>query len=526
MPVRIFNRQQTWLLPPTLDELIPDDHPARFVAMIVDSLDTATWQRLEISLEGEPRGAPNYHPRAMLGVWLYGFMTLTRSTRKLEEACRDKISYLWLTGWQHPDHNSLWRFYKAHRDEMRHLFKLTVRAAVKMDLVDLAVQAVDGSKIAGNAAKERTYDRKGLEKLLERTDKVIQELEKENEADNGPVTTHLPEKLRKAEQLRTAVKAAMEQLATKGRKNINLTDGDTKLMKTRQGLVAGYNLEAMSSPLKVEETKKKGLFMTAVDVVTDTTDTKQLIPMLEQTQDNTEKKADRTLADAGLHSGANLAACEERKQTIVMPESQDRALKQPYHKDKFTYNSETDTYTCPQGQTLQFVSQRRNRQTLVYIYRGTPAVCRNCAAFGICTKNKHHGRELQIGEYEGALRCHRVWMVSEEAKEAYKQRKELIEPCFGIIKEQMGIRRFLLRGLMNVRAEAATLTTAFNLRTLHSVWQLWTEEKRSKFTTIIHELGEALFGQPAGQALYCICQEKGDAFSSPYISAFLRFDKE
>ncbi len=68
---------------------------------------------MEIGLEGEPLGAPAYHPRALLSVWLYGFMTGVRSSRKLEAACRDQIPYLWLTGWQHPDHNTLWRFYQG-----------------------------------------------------------------------------------------------------------------------------------------------------------------------------------------------------------------------------------------------------------------------------------------------------------------------------------------------------------------------------------------------------------------------------
>jgi transposase len=110
--------------------------------MFVDNLDEAEWRKLGIGLEGELLGAPAYHPRVLLGVWLYGFMTSIRSSRKLEAACRDQMPYLWLTGWQHPDHNTLWRFYKEHRIEMRHLFKLTVRTAVNMDLMDMAVQAI------------------------------------------------------------------------------------------------------------------------------------------------------------------------------------------------------------------------------------------------------------------------------------------------------------------------------------------------------------------------------------------------
>ena len=149
-------------MPPSLDELLPLDHPGRFVAEFVDGLDREGWAELGVEIEGDPRGAPAYHPRALLCVWLYGFMTGMRSCRKLEAACRDQIPYLWLTGWQHPDHNTLWRFYKAHRQAhrqaMRELFKRTVRTAVAMELVDLAVQAVDGSKVAANATRDRTYD--------------------------------------------------------------------------------------------------------------------------------------------------------------------------------------------------------------------------------------------------------------------------------------------------------------------------------------------------------------------------------
>ena len=146
MPLREMGREQIWMLPPTLDELLPLDHPARFVAEFVDALDREDWGELGGKIDGEVLGAPAYHPRALLSVWLYGFMTGVRSCRKLEADCRDQIPYLWLTGWQHPDHNTLWRFYKGHRQAMRKLFKRTVRTAVTMKLVDLAVQAVDGTK--------------------------------------------------------------------------------------------------------------------------------------------------------------------------------------------------------------------------------------------------------------------------------------------------------------------------------------------------------------------------------------------
>lgn len=486
MPVRELNRQQTWLLPPTLDELIPDDHPARFVAAFVDTLDSNTWQKLSIKLEGEALGAPCYHPRALTAVWLYGFMTGTRSCRKLEAACRDQLPYLWLTGWQHPDHNSLWRFYKAHRQEMRQFFKLSIKTAVKMDLIDLAVQAIDGTKIAANAARGRSYDAKGLKKLLARTEEATLELEKENETGGDSPPCHLPVKLRQKELLKTEIKTAMEALAKdEGRKQVNLTDGDSNLMKSRQGIVAGYNLEAAVSPLKNSGLEKPGRILTAVEVVRDPADHGQLIPVIDQAFQNTGKRADISLADAGFHSGAALAECNQRRQVIVMPEAQQRALQRPYHKDKFIYSPETDSYLCPYGQNLRFIKTKLVRHTLMRVYRGSSAVCRCCPVFGVCTKNKYHGRELQVGENEADLRRHREWMNSGEAKIAYGRRQGLIEPIFGIIKEQMGVRRFLLRGLSNVRAEAAVLATALNLRTLYRAWKNWSVAKQRDFISYL-----------------------------------------
>jgi len=488
MPVRPFTRQQPWLFPPTLDEMIPDDHAVRFIAAFVDNLSEEEWRKLEINLDGESRGAPPYDPRVLLGVWLYGFMTGDRSTRKLEAACRDEIPYLWLTGWQHPDHNTFWRFYKDHREEMRHLFKKTVKTAVTMNLIDLAVQALDGTKVAANASKDRTYDASGLNKLLKRLDKVIDEMERQNEADNAPPPVRLPEALRKAEQLREQVKAAMQRLTeNKEQERINLTDNNAELMKSRQGIVPAYNVEAIASPATIGEGegKGKGMIITAVDAVQDPADNYQMVPMLDQAKENTGKQADYSLTDAGFHSGVNLADCAKREMKVVMPESQDRMLQNPYHKDKFVYDPATDTYICPEGKPLRFSFMEVQNKLIIMVFRNSGAVCRQCKAFGICTKSGKYGREIRIGPFDEYLREHRKWMATEEAKAIYSLRKELIEPVFGIMKEQMGFRRFLLRGLKNVRAEAVMIATAFNLRTLYREWRWRLTRKREVLTATI-----------------------------------------
>ena len=404
MPLRDMGREQMWMLPPTLDELLPLDHPARFVAEFVDALGRDGWSELGVEIGGDPLGAPAYHPRALLSVWLYGFMTGVRSCRKLEAACRDQISYLWLTGWQHPDHNTLWRFYKGHRQAMRKLFERTVRTAVAMKLVDLAVQAVDGTKVVANASLNRSYDAEGLRGLLGRVERAIEDLEAQNEAGEDTAAAHLPEELADKEVLREKVKQAMDDLANQERhKRINLTDREARLMKGRQGIVAGYNAQAMVSPVETAG-GATGMLVTAVDVVDEANDNAMLAPMMEQAEETTGTKAQTTLADAGYFAGSHLEECASRGQQVVVSEARQRFLKDPYHKDRFTYDEQSDSFTCPQGQTLAFVRIQHANGVPLRLYRASGAVCQACPAFRVCTRAKEIGRSLAIGPHDAALR--------------------------------------------------------------------------------------------------------------------------
>ena len=330
MPLRSFSREQVWLFPPRLDEWVPVDHAVRFIASLVDALPRAVLQELGIAPDGEPYGAPAYHPRVLLCVWLYGFMTGTRSGRKLEAACRDNIAYLWLTGCQYPDHNTLWRFYKAHRTRMRKLLKRTVRTAIRLGLIDLAVQAIDGTKIAANAARERTYDANGLTKLLERADALIADLEVQNESPSDAPPPRLPAELHEAKERRAQVQAARAQVqAEEGSTKINLTDPDAVEVKGRQGVVPGYNAQAVVSGLNPETAGRRGLFITAADVVAEPDDHAQRLPMVALAADTSGETAGVSLADGGSHSGANLAACAAQGYAVRMPEAHAQELTSP-----------------------------------------------------------------------------------------------------------------------------------------------------------------------------------------------------
>ena len=477
MPLRPWTRDREGVLPPKLDDWVAADHPVRFVAAFVEELTAAEWAALGIDPGGRPGGAPAYDPAVLLAAWLYGFMSGVRSCRKLATACAEQVPFLWLTGGQTPDHNTLWRFYQRHRPQMHVLFKRTVATAATSGLVVWAIQAVDGTKIGGNAAKDRALDAAALEKLLARVEQAIADLEAQNRPDGPPTPPRLPAELAGAEALRARVREALAAVtAPGGPTRRNLTDPEAGLVKGRQGVVAGYNAQAAVARVRPaapgRPRARAGRLVTAVEVVPDADDHGLLVPMLDRVAATTGRGVETALVDGGYHDGPTVAACAARGQRVAMPEAQRQALADPYHKDRFVYDPAGDTYTCPQEQTLTFRGEKaRTGRPAVRAYRGEAAACRACPAFGACTKDARQGRALEIGPHEAAVRAHRDWMATAEAATVYRQRQGLIEPVFGVLKEELGARRFLLRGLADVRAEWTLLATAFNLRTCVRLWQ-------------------------------------------------------
>lgn len=148
---------QTLLFPPSVEEWVGPDHPARFIRDFVHALDLIA---LGFSVRTSEVGRPHYAADLLLKVWLYGYFNGIRSSRKLEKACREHMGLIWLTGMHAPDHNSLWRFWNSNRAGLRALFKKSVQVAVKADLVDMVVHAVDGTKIKSSSSSKKVVDKK------------------------------------------------------------------------------------------------------------------------------------------------------------------------------------------------------------------------------------------------------------------------------------------------------------------------------------------------------------------------------
>ena len=155
-----------------------------------------------------------------------------------------------------------------------------------------------------------------------------------------------------------------------------ISSTSTLRMKTRQGIVPGYNAQAMVSPTR-SNAGDTGMLITAAEVTDDPDDHSQLTPMIEKAVETTGVRAEVTLADAGYHSGSNLEEAEGAGRRILMPETQGRRLDHPYHKDRFAYDEASDSYICPQGQPLPFTRIKHTGGTRMRLYRSSGAVCRD-----------------------------------------------------------------------------------------------------------------------------------------------------
>lgn len=455
---------QDYLFPPSVEEWLGAEHPARFIRAFVDALELdalgIVWKRGE-------GGRPAYSADLLLKVWLYGYYQGLRSTRKLEVACRDNLGLVWLTGMHAPDHNTLWRFFDANRKGLRALFRQSVQVAVKADLIGMALHALDGTKVSAPVANASGWHRPKLEALLAQVDEALAQWETEVAQSAHPeqAGTGLPEHLQDAAQLRAKVLDALGELDAAGQNHLNPHDPDARVMKCpdRNMNTFAYNAQAV-----VDE--QSGLLV-AEDVVTEANDLHQLPPMLQHVEDQLGACAETTVADTGYASGAALAQAEDAKHNVLvnLPATQKPNPNNPYHASNFSYDPEQDVVHCPRGEALayQHTREHKNRGYTLRLYR-----CHNktCPVRDQCTQERK-GRGIELTPYHRALDHQRQKHHDPTNQAILRKRRALIEPVFGIIKENHGFRRFTLRGLDGAKTQWALICTAYNLHKLYKAWR-------------------------------------------------------
>jgi transposase len=436
------DRHTAYLLPPTVEDWLPEGHLARFVAEIVDKLDLS---KLERAYAG--RGSDAHHPAVLLGLLIYGYATGVYSSRAIERATYDSLAFRYLAANTHPDHDTLNTFRQRFLEDLKAVFLQVLQIAAEMKLVTLGTISLDGTKVKANASKHRALSYGHAQALAERLKAEIAELlRRAEQAEAVPDHVSLPDELARREQRLAAIEAAtakiearaQERLAAeqaaydakrtrreaqravgqkprgkepqppaggpKASDQINLTDEESRILPVSGGgFEQGYNAQVAVDA--------ESLLIVAQDTVQAANDKRQVAPMLAQLAalPAVLGQAERLLADNGYFSAANVTACE---QAAIAP----------------------------------LIALGREAHTLTLAERlSIPPPPPETA--DAVTRMAHT-------------------LKTPQGRAQYGRRKCTVEPVFGIIKHVMRFRQFLLRGLTKVRAEWTLVCLAWNVKRL------------------------------------------------------------
>jgi transposase len=455
--------EQTFLLPPSLEEWVPADHPARFIREFVEQLDL---EQLGFVMPQGEQGRPAYAPDLLLKIWLYGYFQRIRSTRKLEMACREHLSLLWLTTLIQPDHNSLWRFWKNNREPLRTVFKQTVQVAARSGCVGFVLQALDGTKIAAACSHYTGWSKEHMEKLLAALDEALAtnelQVETQNAEQNETEGYRLPAGLSERRTLRDQIKAGLEQLAADGRKHYHPKEAEARRMGKGGENRYAYNAQAV--------TDQKSGILTACETTREETDHGQLVPLIEQARENlgVAATAVETLADTGYGAGADLERAAERGLAVLVPPAEGAPPKATrYPSRDFNYDKATRTVTCPQSRQLDYEGTVTRDGRPVERYR-----ChhRDCPVRAQCTQDPK-GRQITVHTHTAAVQTMRARLSEPAAAARFARRGQLAELTFARIKQHDGFRRWTVWGLEAVRTQWALVCAVANLRILYQRWR-------------------------------------------------------
>src|SRR4030066_2574404 len=275
MPLRPYDQDQMFLLPPSLNEWVREDHRSRVFSEIIDRTDTITFR------QPKEEGRPAYHPAMMIKVLLWGYATGVRSSRKIEEKLEQDVVFMWLAGLEKPDFRTLCLFRTSNKEALEKIFTDVIVVAQSMGMATLGLVAVDGSKVRANSGID-TFKKLGdwkelLREAKDEAQRIINEAENTNKEEDrihgdDKRGDELPKQIEKAqdriEKIEALIKKAHE-LGKQEESRVSLTDADAGFMHKANTRVPAFNAQlavteeqlivyadVTTEPVDINQTKK------------------------------------------------------------------------------------------------------------------------------------------------------------------------------------------------------------------------------------------------------------------------------
>jgi transposase len=393
-----YSLDQAYLLPPSVKDILGEEHLCFFLHRVVERLDLSGFEHGY----GED-GPPAYAPGLMVKVWLYAYALGVTSSRRLEQRIREDLAFRYLAGGASPDHWTLNEFRRQHRRAINDLFTQVLEVARAAGLGRLGHVAIDSTRVQANASRNRVESEEALRRERAKLRRQVRRWQQQCDAadpNETPGTALAAQEKQAVEAQLAEIPRRLEKLRKAGPVKRSRTDPDSRFLRERQGFTLGYTVSmAVSEDHVILEQR----------VTQEATDNASLLPVVEAVERRCGEAPQRVSADCGFFSLANLQGLEARGIEGYVPDSNlARALK--------------------------------------------GGGCRSRVG------RPHHRQQQRM----------RQRLRSPAGRAVYHRRKAIIEPVFGVLKEQRGMRRFRCRGLARVAVEMALASTAYNLTRLWS----------------------------------------------------------
>lgn len=503
MPKPIFKpyqQNQMYLLPPSIEEMIEENHPVRVLNEVIEKIKIKPLLKLY-----KGGGTSSYNPKMLLKVLVYGYLKNIYSSRKMEEMTRENIHMMWISGMQKPDHHTINRFRSERlKKVLEEIFSQIVMLLIEAGQLSIKEIYVDGTKIEANANKYTFVWGRAIKKNKERIKEQINELweytqriaeEEKTEEEPGDFeqidSSKIEEAIKKIDEIlkdKTVNKKIKQKLnyAKKNwpknlekykqqeeilgeRNSYSKTDKDATFMRMKEDymrngqLKAGYNVQISSN----------NQYIVNYSIHQKPTDTTTLPEHIGSFKEKYNQAPEVIVADAGYGSEENYRyMAEEKIEAYVKYNYFDKEQKKekkdrnPFATEKLFYNPEQDCYYCPMGQKMKRIgqSQRLTQNKFVRQMAVYKAInCRGCPIRGICHNQKAE-RIIKVSHTGNYLKTKAKEKLESDIGKYYrKKRPTEAEPVFGNIKQNKKFKRFFLRGTEKVKTEFGLIAIAHNL---------------------------------------------------------------
>ena len=476
-----YDFSQSMLIPVCFEEqLIPGTLEFAIHTLVETRMDMSIF---DDNYQNDETGRRAYDPKILLKVVLFAYSRGLISSRKIERACYENVTFMALSGNQRPDHSTIAAFVSSMKDEILPLFRDILLVCDLENLLGGTFFALDGLKLPSNASKRWSGTLSEISKKKEKIEQKIKRLLEEqisaDEQDYDSLIDPLSrkekiEKLQKqVERIEKWLKENDAKIGANGRElQSNVTDNESAKMMTSHGTIQGYNAQALVD-------KEHQVIMHA-EAFGNGQDNQHLAPMVDGAKDNLKKIGQAEdyfedkifTADTNYHNQSTLEKCHDEKLDAYIPDRKFRtrdkrfATQDRYQPKKgkkfdlhdFKYNEASDCYVCPNGKILKLQVKKYERDRNIYRrYAAVAKDCKACALKETCLHRKNAKRRslnVAIGAAEDNFSKAMLEKVdSDKGRKIYPQRMAIVEPVFANIRTQKRMDRFTLRGKIKVNIQ-------------------------------------------------------------------------